>query len=259
MGINTTSFGFGSDFDESLMRTVASKGKGDYFYIDGVEDIDFKVNKGLEVLQSLFAINANLNFFSMGSKDLNVSIQNVHGYNSPTGTTGQASLGDLCFDDLRQVLCTVELDCKEGALTVTEPSEIITYILSYVIVESDGSYTEKQIEGCIKVKFTDDESLLNNIPDSLKVAKAIQQVNVIGKRVLELVQQESYESAIKLKNESIDILNEIVDIDKTGVVTHLISNARNTIEKLKQPKYEELEKDVGYSNYSCSIVHRKCF
>ena len=78
----------------------------------------------------------------------------------------------------------------------------------------------------------------------------------IGKRVLELVQQESYESGIKLKNESIDILIEIVDIDKTGVVLTLIS--KNTIEKLKQPKLEELENMLDIQ-IILFYVHRKCF
>eukprot|EP00339_Tiarina_fusa_P005059 CAMPEP_0117034208 /NCGR_PEP_ID=MMETSP0472-20121206/24377_1 /TAXON_ID=693140 ORGANISM="Tiarina fusus, Strain LIS" /NCGR_SAMPLE_ID=MMETSP0472 /ASSEMBLY_ACC=CAM_ASM_000603 /LENGTH=488 /DNA_ID=CAMNT_0004743325 /DNA_START=21 /DNA_END=1487 /DNA_ORIENTATION=+ len=260
-GVNCTAFGFGADFDESLMRLIAAMGKGDYFYIDGVEDLSFKISKGLEVLQSLFAINAKLNLFAVNTNNVSVSIDSVHGYSSIPGVAAQASLGDLCYDDLRQILCSLKVESKgETATTPANKVEILQYSLNYMVLEENGTFTERTLNGNICVTFTDDITLLNEIPDSLRVATAVRDANAGDKEILKFVARRERESALEVAKGNLSILESVADIDKTGVVVHLIARAKSTITKIENERIEEsLEKEVGYSAYRGSIVHRKCF
>ena len=263
-GVNFTSFGFGTDFDENLMRLIASEGKGDYFYIDGVEDLNYKVSKGLEVLQSLFAINAKLSLFSVNnsSKNVTASIENVQGYDIVPGNATQVSLGDLCFDDLRQILLQLSISIpNDSSTTTTTPDsvEILQYNLSYLTLESNGGYSERQHDGCVCIEFTNDQSKLNQIPNSLKVAMTLKEVNVTDKKILTLVQGRDYEEAKQLAKSNLDALSSISEIDKTGVIIHMIARTKSIITKMENLENETLEKDVGYCAYQGGIVHRKCF
>lgn len=262
-GINLTTFGFGSKFDETLMRLVAAEGKGDYFYIDGVSDLHYKVSKGLEVLQSLFAINANIYFFGVDnpSKNVKVVIENVHGFEIIPGIASQISLGDLCFDDLRQVLLSLSIVVPAGTILTEEssdPIEVLQFTLSYLALESNGGYSEKQHNGSVSIEFSNDRNKLNQIPDSLKVAKTLQHANLTDKKILKLIQESDFETARSLANKNLELLKSILNIDKTGVVIHLIARAESTIKKMVNME-ESLEKDIDYTAYQGSVIHRKCF
>ena len=258
--VNSTAFGFGNNFDEALMRLIASKGKGDYFHIDGVEDLSYKINKGLEVLQSLYAINAKLNVFTVNSEQVQVSIEGIHGYDSVPGSAAQASLGDLCFEDLRQVLCSLNLLITGTPTGNSDPFDILQYSLSYLVVQPDGGFVERKQTGTVGVQFSTDAGLVTKVPDSLRVATTLRQANSIDKHVLSCIKNRKREQGISLAKENLELLCSIESIDKTGVVVHLITRARNTIKKLEsKERAEQIEKHVGYSAYRGSIVHRKCF
>eukprot|EP00012_Vannella_robusta_P001208 CAMPEP_0206188200 /NCGR_PEP_ID=MMETSP0166-20121206/3438_1 /ASSEMBLY_ACC=CAM_ASM_000260 /TAXON_ID=95228 /ORGANISM="Vannella robusta, Strain DIVA3 518/3/11/1/6" /LENGTH=422 /DNA_ID=CAMNT_0053603893 /DNA_START=1 /DNA_END=1273 /DNA_ORIENTATION=+ len=182
--VNSTAFGFGNNFDEALMRLIASKGKGDYFHIDGVEDLSYKINKGLEVLQSLYAINAKLNVFTVNSEQVQVSIEGIHGYDSVPGSAAQASLGDLCYEDLRQVLCSLNLLITGTPTGNSDPFDILQYSLSYLVVQPDGGFVERKQTGTVGVQFSNDAGLVTKVPDSLRVATTLRQANSIDKHVL---------------------------------------------------------------------------
>ena len=257
LGINTTSFGFGNDFNESLMQGISSAGKGDYFFIDGPEDVDYKVSKGLQVLQSLYAINAKLSISSLSPEF--VSISKIYNFNenSEDDTVFTASLGDLCYDDLRQILCSINL---KNFPRIQQSIEFIHYSLSYSVLDQNGSIFDNEISGSISIFLTCDSDKFNFVPDSLRVASAIQQANELEKKTLTHVNSENYPAAIECKKTSIKILQEIVDIDTTGVVCHLIDRGNSTLKKLETDKdRRNISKDIGYSAYQGSIVHRKCF
>merc|ERR1712137_460753 len=220
----------------------------------------YKINKGLDLLQSLFAINAKLNLFTVSSEQLNVTIDGVHGYPCIPGTAAQASLGDLCFDDLRQILSTLKLEYKGTTTETPDAVEILQYNLSFLMVEADGSFTEQNLNGNISIKFSSDDSLLNKVPDSLNVATTIRRANATNKEILKVLQNNQREKALELAKGNLELLQSIQEIDKTGVVVHLITRAKSTITKIEtESQAAKITKHVGYSGYRASIVHRKCF
>ena len=48
-GVGTSSFGIGSDFDETMMKGIADKGNGTYFFIDEAHEIPSIVDKGTNI------------------------------------------------------------------------------------------------------------------------------------------------------------------------------------------------------------------
>jgi len=60
VGIITSTFGIGDDFNYDVMSGIALQGHGTYFFIDKGENIPKLVEKGLRGLTSLLAIDSVL-------------------------------------------------------------------------------------------------------------------------------------------------------------------------------------------------------
>lgn len=290
--INFTSFGFGNHFDEALMSGIARVGKGDFFFISSADDISFKVNKGLEVFQSLYAMNATFDVSSSVVRFLS-----CHGYSDAISKSSyQLSLGDLSYDDLRQLLFTFQypLSFLKNNNNNSQPAaannnnihddndggsgddgsgsssgsssggggggsssgniELLKYTLTFQTVE-DG--VVRSMTGSIYGVITEDEALLAEIPDSLKVAKAIEYSAQTDMEILTFVSNCKYDTALELKKKALKQLEDVLEIDTTGVIVHLISKTNSLITSLQQKSVST--KEVSYSRFQASIVHRKCF
>ena len=256
--INFTSFGLGSEFDEKLMKGIAQEGKGDYFFIEGAEDITNKVQKGLSVFSSLYAINAHLHIQSLSGDFLTVSVADVSGYRVAYGSEGVSiPIGDICYDDLRQVLLFLNVETKRDISM--DPVAILTYNLEFDILHSDGSISKSIKDGKIEIEMTEEADKIVR-PDPLKVAVEIYQANQIDKQILPFIKHGKYEEALALKEKSYNALLKVLPIDTTGVVSHLLKITESTIASLKSKKQSShIVKDVGYSRHLGGIVHRKCF
>ena len=256
--INFTSFGLGAQFDQKLMKGIALEGKGDYFFIDGALDISNKVLKGLSVFSTLYAINSRLHIHSVSSEYLSVSVAEVSGYHVASGSeVVSIPIGDICYDDLRQVLLFINVTTKREFSM--EPVPIVRYGLDYDVVHADGSVSKRIIEGEIAIEMTEEEDKMEK-PDPLKVAVEIYNANQVDKQILPLIAAGYYEEATAMKQKSLAALRSVLAIDKTEVVPHLIKIAESTISSLTSKKDKSsIQKDVGYSRHLGGIVHRKCF
>ena len=254
--INFTSFGLGADFNENVMKGIAHEGKGDYFFIDGPEDVSNKVQKALHVFGSLYAINAHLKIEAISSNYLELSIAGVSGFKVTEGASDvSVTVGDICYDDLRQVLVFLNITTQRDMSL--DPILIAKYSLEYQIVNPDGSVTLQTKAGEITVEMTEEQEKVQK-PPALEVALEINNANKVDKELLALIDSEDYDEAIRAKTESIEKLTAVLPIDKTGVINHLIKRSEATIESLRSRK-ESVRKDVGYLAYQGGIVHRKCF
>jgi len=259
-GVNFTAFGLGSNFDEEVMKGIAHEGKGDFFFIDGPEDIANKVNKGMHVFQSLYAINAKLNLFASSSSEATVSISEVSGVPGKLFRSAvTAPVGDLCFDDLRQIMVFLQMDTTKANSNAAGKSVLILeYSLIYSVLTDDGSTQDFTKSGEISVVLSDNDACFEDVPNSLRVARAINEASSADKEILLHVQGGNFEEAIEEKKASIQKLKAVLPIDTTGVVEHLIKRNEVNLASLESQS-DSVEKDIGYSAYQGSIVHRKCF
>lgn len=292
--VNFTSFGLGADFDEKLMKGIAEKGNGDFFFIDGAEDIHWKVNKGLDVFQSLYGINTKLTIFCSPFKpksapvdqQLSILVEEIHGFTKCKSASSQASLGDLCYDDLRQVLVTFSIQSSPyfKHFTISDDSvHLIDFLLSFDSFDEGNQLVASKLKGKIAFKLTLDEKKLQEIPHSLLVAQAISKASTFDEMVAKQIENGDLATLIGWKKESMEILKSVIDLDQTHVVRLLLEKGQALLRSLldKQqattrvvsiaaealhhppppilPKQQNLQKEAGYYHYRSSIVHRKCF
>jgi len=243
-GINVSSFGLGSSFDEELMKGIAEYGHGDYFFIDGAADIDYKVKKGMEVLTELIATNSRLKL----KLPSGIEVVKVHGFNA----TDDVAIGDLCADDVRQVL----LELKVAPQNFSGEIDLVNWNLEFDSLQGK----KESMDGKLSIKVTFNENDVEIEIPEIVVAKEIKIAGETDLKIKDLISKGDYDSAITLKKESINRLNKAKSLDKTGLVDLILQRAQAVLEGLQSKKDKALlEKDVGYSSHQCNIVHRKCF
>jgi hypothetical protein len=113
-GINTSSFGIGTDFDEVVMKGVAAAGGGGFVYMANSAEIPEKVGKALGALQALAAKDMNLQIEVSNG----VTLTNTYSY---SGFSSGVMLGTMSAPDRKQVLLQLKInpeecvEVKEGA------------------------------------------------------------------------------------------------------------------------------------------------
>jgi len=246
-----TTFGIGADFDEKIMKGIAECGHGDYFFIEDGPDIVNKVGKGMLVLQELIGTNLNLKV-----RGLNGGV--VKRMLSYDDLVGGAQIGDICEDDLRQVLIEVEVTPKDDKDNLLD---VLSYVLTYSpTTTTDGSKEVVRMEGTLKVHFTTNEAEVQQENLEVFVALTLSKVGEKNKTILNLIRSSKIDEAIKIKESIIQDLKSVIDMDNTGVVSLLLERAISTLKGLKeQEDMAQVEKDVDFEGYQASIVHRKCF
>jgi len=246
-----TTFGIGSDFDEKIMKGIAECGHGDYFFIEDGPDIVNKVGKGMLVLQELIGTNLNLKV-----RGLNGGV--VKRMLSYDDLVGGAQIGDICEDDLRQILIEVEVTPKDDKDNLLD---VLSYVLTYSpTTTTDGSKEVVRMEGTLQVHFTTNETEVQQENSEVFVALTLAKVGEKNKTILNLIRSSQFDEAINMKESIIQDLKSVIDMDNTGVVSLLIERAISTLKGLKEQKdMAQVEKDVDFEGYQASIVHRKCF
>jgi len=140
-GIQVSAFGLGDDFDEKLMKGIADKGVGAYFFIENSEAIPSFVNFALNSIQSMVGCNATLFVRGIGMGCAKKFYGD--GYDLING----AKLGDLRADNTRTLMAKLEV----MASTEKAEDEIMECELVYYQDEKKISIKQK-----LAVSFTSD-------------------------------------------------------------------------------------------------------
>jgi len=111
-GITTGTFGIGADFDEQLMRGIATSGQGRYQFLATARDIPKLVSKSVHDLIDIFASEALLDL--RGCE--HTTVTRVYGGHDEDGdgdrthnAPGLLHLGDIHSDNLRVVLAELDV------------------------------------------------------------------------------------------------------------------------------------------------------
>jgi len=115
-GISTGSFGIGADFDEPLMRGIATSGQGRYQFLGNAQDIPKLVSKSIHDLMDLYASEATLELRG-GDHTIVSKIYGGHEDDEGShggGVPGALFLGDVHSDNLRVVLAELEVSPPGG-------------------------------------------------------------------------------------------------------------------------------------------------
>jgi Ca-activated chloride channel homolog len=112
-GVQISSMGVSEHFNEELMEGIAEHGRGNYYFIDQVEEIPTIFAKELEGLLSVIAQNVH---FTIRPKD-DVKIKNLYGYRfEESDQSYHMVLGDMYSNEVKSILIECSLPARDIGL-----------------------------------------------------------------------------------------------------------------------------------------------
>jgi len=265
LDIKVSAFGLGNDFDEEIMKGIADKGRGSYFFIEGSQAIPQFVGIALKGILKLVGSDAVLRI--RGLKGSVVS--KIYGHKD---LIKGAELGDLSQDDVRRVVCELEVKPSSGE----KEEEIASYSLKFRSVRkkvnseelpehTDSSKKEESsemeidetnyetIEGSIKVRISENvEEVEASKNKEVHVAVVVKQTAEMDDEMLVLIKKGQVKSAISLAEKQIEALTAIVEMDVDGKqhVAELLKQAKDTLATLKtQGATAKARKEIHHRGY----------
>jgi len=228
--IQISAFGLGDDFDEVLMKGIADKGVGAYFYIENSGTIPTFVEYALISLQKCVGTRAVIK-----SRGLSVGVvKKLYGdHNLMTG----ANLGDLRGDNKRIVLLQAEISPLQH--TPIEP--VIECELTYTR-DNNGIPENITIKRTVTLEYTDDSALINKYAhNEVKVQKNLLLIPEIDAELAVAMSSDKFTEAEALLNKEIGILEEVLEIDQNEFggshkVASFLKQAKKNLEDLKEKK-----------------------
>jgi len=239
-GVNTSTFGIGEGFDETLMRGVAESGAGDYFYIDKPESIQSLVRKGLSSVLSLIGINATMKLRGRGS----AVVKKAYGHPTTVLVPG-VPLGDIKESDIVQLLVEIEVTPQAG-----KDQELLTWELSMTSV--DHHVKEPLLfTGTISIPTSDDEKSNAEEDERVAVSFALFQMSEADEVAAALMGQGEREKAAKVKSNAIVSLARVEKSDHSGMVTSAMDNAKALLTQMESSSSSSasVQKSLGYQGY----------
>jgi Ca-activated chloride channel family protein len=137
-GVTTSTIGFGEDYDEELLRSMADAGGGHSYYIENPDQAPGVFEEEIEGLLSLAAQNIEIKVTPEHSVEL-MAVHNTYQSNvTPEGIT--VSVGDLYAREPRSLL--IEFFASDGAATAPRA---IANIIATADVMTEGGGIERQV------------------------------------------------------------------------------------------------------------------
>jgi len=238
-GTKIDPFGIGADFDAKMMKNIGEYAGGEFFFLETAQSIPIMVGKSLENLLTAIGTDGNLKI--MGKTDCIVRKIYQH-----SDLIGGAKLGDIHSDNLRQILCEIEI-----ATTKTEKEiQVLTYELSYLPSKEGENQTRVTSTGILNFQITTDDSLLKLENLAVQVFLVIQQSADSDLEIQKFVQNHDSKSAISAQEKQISQLKSVLHLDQTGMVQLLLKISENTLEKLKvEGTSRNMEQNYSHQNY----------
>jgi hypothetical protein len=238
------------------MQGIADAGHGQYAFISEASEIPDKVRKTMDILSTLVA--SDMKLYVQGRNG--AIVKQIYDYPQNDVVNGVV-LGDLCQNDLRQILVQVEVSGRPDAYINAEAKsfEIMSYTVSYVSPQAETNAASDRVElkGTIRVSYTDDRALVTKQPDNVKIVKIIKDASIEDEQVLQHLNKKEKTQAIKLKAKIIDDLKAVESMDSTGTVGLLVKRYDRTLQSIQQEDDIRVhEKNMNYDKYQSKNLCR---
>jgi len=155
-------------------------------------------------------------------------------------------LGDLHLNNLRQILCELEIN---SSIEQTREIQMLTFELSY-LVGVLGATERNTISGHLDFTITSDDKLMSGKNSSVEVFYIIQQAAESDLIIKAFIQKRDSKSAEKELESQISLLESVLDIDTSGMIPLLLKVGKATLQKLKrQGPSSEMERESEHREY----------
>lgn len=245
--IQVSAFGLGDDFDEDLMKGIADKGIGAYFFIENSNAIPTFVNFALTSLQKVAGTGA---IVKARGRSCGI-VKNFYGNHD---LIQGAILGDLREDNLRTLMFQAEISPMED----TPIKPVIECELSYEH-DVDGVRTTISETKEITVEFTTNPQLVKTSENKeVKIQTNLRKISEIDKELAEAMTTENEKQSEKLLQQEISILQEVLDIDEkefggANKIAQLLKQSKKNLEDLREKGATKQQiKEVHHRGYTAS-------
>lgn len=259
-GIATTSFGIGSDFDETLMRQIAEEGKGRYAYLATAEDIPKLVSKSVHDLLDLYASDAVVevrgNAHTIVSKVWGDGHDDVDGGDdssdtaaSPTAVPGYLVLGDLHHDNVRRILIELE---------VSPPGDVdpsVAFSAAHWTLTFQLNNIPMQFGGQVEFRSSETRNAIGEEAIEVRVAYAIQRSADLDLRVARLLSRGDRTRAREVKGQQIGLLQTTLAAARDGNVLSEAEVVARVLERAQRVAVHLEEMDADGDS---DVVRRHC-
>lgn len=240
-----SAFGLGDDFDEELMKGIADKGIGAYFFIDQASTIPSFVDFALKSLQMTVGVGAVFK-----ARGVNSGI--VKKFYGDYDVIKGAVLGDLRGDNTRTILLQAQVSPPRNETSQQTETTVLECELTYSR-EVDKVKTDYSIKANVTLSLTENEKVVAEHKNQEVYVNTILQKIVKHDKKLAEVMETDRDEALKILNTEISLLESIESTD-----TNLLNGANKVAQLLKQTK-ENLEKfkAEGATKQQLKEVHHR--
>jgi len=198
-------------------------------------------------LLTLSATDASLKV--MGKND--TIVKKIFG-NEATSLVEGIPLGDLHQDNIRKILC--EIDCSPRG-NECGSHEVLTYELTYLPY---NGHEKVNLKGVLSLIYTDDSTLIpSDVHPDVRVNRVIQEAGESDKEIATLVKLCKIEEAKQKQKEQLTSLKSVLEHDKSGMVSMLISISETSEKKLEeQGASKDVEQSYSHGGYT---KNRGCY
>eukprot|EP01125_Pyxidicula_operculata_P020344 TRINITY_DN7508_c0_g1_i1.p1 TRINITY_DN7508_c0_g1~~TRINITY_DN7508_c0_g1_i1.p1 ORF type:complete len:361 (+),score=92.70 TRINITY_DN7508_c0_g1_i1:132-1085(+) len=166
-GVTVSTFGLGDDFDEEIMRGIAERGSGDYFFIENSDEIVNMVTKAIQGLLGIVGTNGNFKLHAQPG----TTVKRIFGPETPTDGY---DFGDLPANNVRNILAEVEVTPEN-----VNQINVVEYEITYQTVKQPVSTVVSR--GMVTMECTTDFEKLSL--DELSVTLAVK-IKEIGQKYI---------------------------------------------------------------------------
>ncbi|HNB20517.1 MAG TPA: VWA domain-containing protein [Agitococcus sp.] len=129
-GIITTTLGFGANFEEDLLISIAKAAQGNFYFIQSKDEASQVFSIELESLKSVVAQNLTATLTPIGNVSIEQCLTSHH--QEKIGNTMTISLGDVYANEDKLLGLTLNLPCQEhiglnSLLSVTFSADIVNH------------------------------------------------------------------------------------------------------------------------------------
>jgi len=240
--IQISAFGLGDDFDEELMKGIADKGIGAYFFIENSAAIPNFVEFALKSVQQTVGTNSVIKARGVNSGVL----EKFHGdYSVIKG----AVLGDLRADNKRTVLAQMKVSPAEAGADLRVLECELTYSR-----DVDGVTQHFCITQYVNVTVTQDPSLVEkNTNPEVKIQTVLQEIVQLDKKLAKAMSDQKSDKVTSILEKEIALLESVEKIDMENFA------GQNKVEKLLAQVRANLKsyKEQGATKQQIKEVHHR--
>lgn len=248
LGITTSTFGIGTDFNEPLMRGIAEAGKGRYTYLESGPEIPKLVSKSVHHLLAMYGSEAILEVRGL----THTVVSRIYGADEDeeagsSSLPGAAHLlADLHYGNKRTVL--LELEVAPPGNTGQEVFQAAEWKLSF---QQEGA--QAQFRGVLSLETTGESSVLGQEDVCVSSAFVVRRAADLDAEIANSLSLRNVEHARSLKTRQLRLISESVQAAQAAGAAAEAEMLQRVLERA-----EELASRLQNNSEDVENVRRQC-